>query len=185
MAHSHHEHRSHHKSRQRVSHIMKSGGHAHSDAAADKKLINKLIAKHEQEHHVSGHKKGGRLAKYARGGAAKKHHTQVNIAVVAPHGKSADQGAGAAPGAPLPHPPVGAAPPPGPPGLPPGGPMGGPPGLPPGAIPRPPMKRGGKVSEMKPVPFGKFKPRAGMDSGEGRVALHHSQAKYSGKHKKK
>lgn len=189
MSHSHQGHREHGKSRQRASHLMKSGGHAHSDAAADKKLIAAALRQHEKkEHGVHGHKRGGRLNKYARGGAAKKHHTQVNIAVVAPHGK--DQGAaGAAPGVPAvpPHPPMQGGPPMGPaPVLPPG--AGGPPGpIPAGAVPppRPPMKRGGRVSEMKPVPFATFKPRAGADSGEGRLALEKHQGKLRGRNKKK
>lgn len=190
MSHSHQSHREHGKSRQRASHLMKSGGHAHSDVAADKKLIKQMLAEHERkEMRVEGKLRHTRHNKYARGGAAKKHHTQVNIAVVAPHGK--DQGAaGAAPGAPAvpPHPPMQGGPPMGPaPVLPPG--AGGPPGpIPAGAMPppRPPMKRGGRVSEMKPVPFATFKPHAGTDSGEGRLALHKHQGKLNRTmHKKK
>ena len=69
MAHSHHAHREHVVSRQRVHHIMKGhkrGGKAHPDAAADKKLFGKLIAEHEGKAH--GEKAHGRLDKYARGG---------------------------------------------------------------------------------------------------------------------
>jgi hypothetical protein len=174
MTHPFHSHREHHKSRGRVGHIMKSGGHPHSDAAADKKLFSHLIAQHEaKEEGIPGHKHGGRLDKYARGGRTKgKHHTQVNIAVVAPHGKDASpSGAGALPGGPpLPRSPA-AGPPP---GLPPGGPpMAGPPGLPPGGgMPpgmKPPgmMKRGGKVKTY--ARGGKLGMTAGAESGEGRL----------------
>lgn len=168
MAHSHHEHRAHHVSRKRVHHVMKSGGHAHhADEAADKKLFHHMIKAHaKQEHGVHGLKRGGRLDKYARGGAAKdkKHHTQVNIAVVAPHGK--DQAGAASGGLPMP--------PPRPPaGLPPGGPppMGMPPGgPPPGMMPKPPMKRGGTVRPAKMVTKS---PKGGAYSGEGRLEKSH------------
>lgn len=172
--HSHHEHRAHSASRKRVGHIMKTGGHAHSDAAADKKLFAHMLKEHEAGEGVHGEKRGGRLNKYARGGHAKKHGTQVNIAIVGHHGKHPPDNA-MAPGGPMGLPPGGPGGPPpalppggalagGPPGLPPrppmGMPMGGPPGMPPGMPPRPPgmMKRGGKVGMT-----------AGGDSGEGRL----------------
>lgn len=158
MAHPHSEHRAHHVARKRAHHLMKDGGHAkhpHADEAADRKLFKKMIAEHE--HKVHGHAKGGRLHKFARGGAAKKGAAQVNIAIVTPHGKASDQPMGATPGGPpaLPPRPIGPAlggsPPP---ALPPG--LAGPPG--PMMPPRPPMKRGGRV-----------KMDAGAKSGEGRL----------------
>ncbi len=66
---------------------------------------------------VEGAKSGGRLDKYARGGAVKKGSTNVNV-IIAPQG-----GAGGPP--PLPLPPAGGAPPMAPPAPPPG--MAGPP----------------------------------------------------------
>jgi hypothetical protein len=54
MAHPFAEHKAHKVSKHRVGHIMKSGGHPHSDAAADKKLFNELIAKHEAKEHDAG-----------------------------------------------------------------------------------------------------------------------------------
>lgn len=169
MAHPHSEFRSHVVSRKRAGKLLKDGGHAgHSDVAADKKLISKMISAHEKtEHGVEGKAKGGRVDKYARGGRTKKSSkagTHVNIAVVAPHGRHPADGA--LPGGP-PLPPPGG---PGlPPGLPPGGPpMGGPPGLPPGGPPMPPpgmgprppgmMKRGGRV-----------KMKGGAETGQGRL----------------
>ncbi len=171
MPHDFQAHRAHHASRSRVGHIMKSGGHAHSDAAADKKLITQMLRQHEASEGVHGEKRGGRLNKYARGGAAKhkgKHGTQVNIAIVGHHGKHPSDAGGLAPGGPMGLPPGGPGGPP--PALPPGGGippaggppglMGGPPGLPPGMPPRPPgmMKRGGRV-----------KMTAGAYSGVGRL----------------
>lgn len=171
MAHPFQEHRAHSVSRKRVGHIMKSGGHAHSDAAADKKLIAQMLRKHEaEEHEVPGERHGGRIGKYARGGAAKgKKHGNVNIAIIAHHGRHPADGA-------MPGGPAGVIPPSGPvaggapPVLPPGGapsPVGGPPGL----MPRPPMgppgmmKRGGGVK----VKGGGLGMTAGAFSGEGRL----------------
>ncbi len=128
--------------------IRAAGGRVHSDAAADTKLVGKMIRSHAaKEHGVHGLKRGGRLDKFQRGGAAKKKHgTQVNIAVVAPHGRDH--------GAPAGGPPPGGAPPPMPPAPPMGGPPMPPPGMgmgaPPGLPPRGPMmKRGGKVKKFQ------------------------------------
>lgn len=170
--HSHHAHRAHKVSKSRVKHIMhghkRGGGVHHDDEAADRKLFNKLIKEHHaKEHKVEGHASGGRLDKYARGGKTKggkgKHHTQVNIAVVSPHGgvggSPSPSGASPAglglPGGGPPRPPM-------PPGPPPGAmPPGGPPGMPPGMGMKPPgmMKRGGKVTGQK----------GGADTGVGRL----------------
>lgn len=165
MAHPFQSSREHGTSRSKAGKFMKAaGGGAHSDVAADKKLISKMVGAHAaKEHGVHGLATGGRLEKYARGGRTKhkkKPHTQVNIAVVAPHGHP---DAGALPGGPRP-PMAGAAPPSPPP------PMGGPPGMPPGMMPhpgmmppgggmpppgmmppRPPMKMGGKVKHTGSV----------------------------------
>ena len=46
---------------------MKKGGMAHSDAAMDKKLIRKEIARAEKME-GEGMKKGGKVMKYAKGG---------------------------------------------------------------------------------------------------------------------
>lgn len=175
MAHPYEGSKSQVVSRKRAGMFLKAaGGKAHSDEAADKKLIKKMLAQHEKEEmKVEGSLKHQRADKYARGGRTKgkgKGHTQVNIAVVAPHGRHPAD-AGALPGGPPmppPRPPLAGGP--GlPPGLPPGGPPGGgPPGLPPGLAggpppgmpPRPPgmMKRGGRV-----------KMKGGAETGEGRL----------------
>lgn len=133
----------------------KTGGKVHSDEAADKKLITKMLNKHEAGEKPEGKKAGGRLDKFARGGKTKSKGkgNHVNIAIINPKG-----GADAAAAPPL----GGGMPPPPPraPMAPPGPMMGGPSGgLPPGMGPKPPgmMKRGGKV-----------KMTAGADSGVGR-----------------
>ena len=186
MAHPFSEHRAHRASKKRVGHIMKSGGHAHSDAAADKKLFKNLIAQHEgRESKAPGYKRGGRLDKFARGGRAKDHGKhQVNIAIVNPKGhEGAGAGAGPMPGpgaAPPPRPPM-AGPPMMPPGMPPGGGPAGPmPGMPPGGMPgRPPFKRGGKVRGF--AKGGKIGTtasvrniKAGSESGIGRLQKIHA-----------
>ena len=81
-----HEFASHRNSEsKRVGHLLKSGGVAHSDAAADKKLISKMLKEHEKS---EGEKHGGVVSKgrldrsYAKGGRTKGHkkpHVQVNI----------------------------------------------------------------------------------------------------------
>lgn len=180
--HSHHAHRAHKASKHRVKHIMhgyKRGGSVkHEDLAEDVSLIKKAVHKHDTQLHGKGkhtdlsslgHARGGRLDKYARGGKTKgKHHTQVNIAVVSPHGGSPAPGGPPPGGGGLALPPGGPPRPPmaGPPG---GMPMGGPPGMPPGMPPKPPgmMKRGGGVKSTKPAHIGKHP--AGGDNGEGRL----------------
>ena len=173
MSHSHAHLREMHPGRKRAhetSKHFKRGGKVHGDEAEDKKLITKMLNKHEAGEKPEGKKAGGRLDKYARGGKTKgKHGNHVNIAIVNPGAKD---GAGAGgpmaappPGGmpmPPPHPPMG-----GPPGMPPGMPPGGPPGgLPPGMGPKPPgmMKRGGKVYKRG----GKVHMTAGADTGPGR-----------------
>lgn len=169
MAHPFQSSRSHSVSRKRASSMMKAaGGRAHSDEAADRKLISKMLAEHERQEHEEG-AMPGKAGKYARGGRTKKKHsTQVNIAVVTPHGRHPAD-AGGPPHLPMGGPPPGGLPPGGPPGLPPGlppggPPMGGPPGLPPGMPPpgmKPPgmMLRGGKVTGQ----------RGGAETGIGRL----------------
>lgn len=170
MAHSHAAHREHKASKARVKHILghKGGGAAHPDEAADRKLFGKMIKEHEaKETKMEGHKSGGRLDKYARGGATKhkgKHHTQVNV-IVAPHRGSPSPGGDAPAGA-------GAVPPPPLPG---GPPPGGPPPMmpPPGGGGMPPMKRGGRAYARG----GKIGMTAGAESGEGRLQKAHKYSK--------
>ena len=160
MAHSHAHLREVHAGRKRVHHILKGhkkGGRVHSDEKEDRKLITKMINEHEGAEKPEGKKSGGRLDKYARGGAAKKKHgNHVNIAIINGKGQQdAPPALGAPPGGlpmPPPKPPMG-----GPPGLPPGLPPGGPGMAPPGMKPPGMMKRGGKVHMT-----------AGADSGVGR-----------------
>ena len=120
----------------------------------------------------SGHASGGRVDKFARGGAAKggKKGTHINI-MVAPHGGHA---VGGAPGGMPPHPPGPPMPPPGPPGMPPPGAMP-PPGM--GAGPPPPPGMGGPPPGMPMRNSGgrvykrggKVSMKAGSISGEGRL----------------
>lgn len=124
----------------RAKHLTKAyakGGKVHSDEAEDKKLISKMLSAHDRK--VEGKASGGRLDKYARGGAAKKKgDTNINI-VLAPQGKEP-----APP--PMMPPPMPIPPPVAPPG---GGPGGPPPGM---------MQRGGKVVMT-----------AGAETGKGRL----------------
>ena len=93
---------------------------------------------------VPGKASGGRLDKFARGGATKKAATNVNIAIVVPSGSKGGE-----------EPPMVL--PPGGPGGPPPGMEGPPPGMPPmGPPPMGPMARGGRL------------PTAGAESGVGR-----------------
>lgn len=159
MSHPYKAHKATTVAKQRVKAIMKKRGGA---VEGDKEALHaaKKIVKHEEkELKVEGKKRGGRLDKYARGGkVGKKPHTQVNIAVVAPHGRSSPGDHGAAPaggppspgGPPMPPPGMGAPPPGGPP-MPPPGAMPPPGGKPPGM-----MNRGGRI-------------KAGAESGEGRL----------------
>jgi hypothetical protein len=144
----------HKRAKEMVRHF-KSGGAVKRATGGATALKRGGHAKHE-EVKAEGKASGGRLDKYARGGATKKHgkghHTHINI-VVAPKGGDAapPPGLGAGgppmggPGAPMvPKAPMG--PPPGALGA---GPPGMPPGMPPPGAggPKPPgmMRRGGKV----------------------------------------
>ena len=173
MAHPYAAHREHKAGKARAHHIsgLKSGGRAkHSDAAEDRKMIKHAV--HAHEAHMHGGKAKTRLDKFARGGKTKdKHHTQVNVAVVAPHHKSPG-GAGAPPdlGATPPAPPPVGGPPPGM-GAPP--PMGAPMGGPPPGSGMPPMKRGGRAYKSG----GGIKMKGGAMSGEGRLAKAKAAAK--------
>lgn len=129
--HPFHQHGEHKKGHERVKHILKSGGAAHPDAAADKKLFSNLIAEHDRgESKVEGGK--GR-SRFARGGRTKHKGSQTNIAIVVPQ-KGASSGSDGPQAGPVSPPMAGPAPPmPMPPG--------GPPGMPP-----PPMRAsGGRV----------------------------------------
>lgn len=129
MAHPYSQHAEQKKSRQRVGHIMKSGGVAakHDDVAADKALFHQMMAQHERaEMKMEGKKAPSR---YARGGKVKSPRT--NISIVVPQRSSPPVAVGPQAGAAGPPPMAAPAPP-----------MGGPMG------PMPPMPmraRGGKV----------------------------------------
>ena len=167
MAHSHHHLREVHPGRKRAHEFakhFKRGGKVHDDEAADRKLFGKMIKEHEGAEKPEGKKAGGRLDKYARGGAAKKKHgNHVNIAIINGKGHPDAPPAMAAPpgGLPMPppKPPMG-----GPPGLPPGLPPGGPGMAPPGMKPPGMMKRGGRTFKRG----GKVHMTAGSLTGEGR-----------------
>lgn len=144
--HPFHQHGEHRAGRERVKHILKSGGAAHPDAVADKKLFSDVMGRSERgESRVEG----GKGKCFARGGRAKHKGSQTNIAIVVPQkgGSPAAEG----PQGPV-MPPVAG---PTPPMMPPGGP-GGP----------PPMRAsGGRVK-------GKL-PSAGAESGVGRLQKAH------------
>lgn len=124
--HPFHQHGEHKKGHERVKHILKSGGAAHPDAAADKKLFSNLIAEHDRgETKVEGRKGPSR---FARGGKVRHKGTQTNIAIVVPQ-KGGSPTDAAPQGGPA-MPPM-AGPPPMPMPMPPGGPPGGPGGPPP------------------------------------------------------
>ncbi len=171
MAHPYAAHAEHKKGHERVKHIMKSGGAAHSDAAADKKLFSKLIAEHEKgEAKVEGRKGPSR---FARGGKVHKGKNQTNIAIVVPQ-KSESPASGPQAGPVPPTAGPAAMPPPMPPGA------GGPPGMPP-----PPMRAsGGRVggdsskenlkgwsdrAKANSYARGGRLPTAGAESGVGRL----------------
>jgi hypothetical protein len=154
MAHPYSQHKEVHAGKKRAHEMSKSYKRGGSVKANDHDADDKPHAKHKAEGgeiKAEGKASGGRLDKFARGGAAKKHgkgHTHINI-VVAPKG---GDGPAPPPGLGAGGPPMGGAPPmpPKPPmGPPPGGPMGaGPPGgpmPPPGMKPPGMMKDGGKV----------------------------------------
>jgi len=111
---------------------------------------------------IRGHKKGGKVEAFARGGKAKgkgkgKKGTNVNITIVQPP-KDEKEPIGLQPPMMPPRPPM--APPPGMEGGPGGGP---PPMMPPGGMP--PMKRGG-VAYAK---GGKVPMKGGAETGQGRL----------------
>ena len=140
-----------------------SSGQSHPDGGSDAKAA-KFKNNSPSEYKVGGAVSAPRLDKFARGGKTKggKKGTHINIAVVAPGGKSEDKMAGPGampPGMPpmMPKPPM-AMPPPG------AGPGGPPPGMPPG-MPPGPMKRGGAAYAKG----GMVKMTAGAGTGEGRL----------------
>ncbi len=63
------------------------GGQVHSDEAQDRRLISKMMAKHEkmEGEKVAGGKSKGRMDKYARGGRA---DPKVKITIVNPQGEN-------------------------------------------------------------------------------------------------
>lgn len=165
--HPFHHVRETHAGRKRANEMAKGfkrGGAAHGDEAADRKLFKRMIKEHDEK--VPGRASGGRLDKFARGGKTK-HGTQVNIAVVAPHGR---QGAAPAPGGILP--PAGGGLPPKPPIAPPPPPPGAG-AMPPPGMMKPPMKTGGRAYKHG----GKVHMTAGAFSGVGRLekARHHGK----------
>lgn len=123
MAHPYAEHRQHKVERSRAQKMAGTSSEAHSDVAADRKLIKAMVKPSAMK--MEGKASGGRLDKYARGGKVKKASTNVNV-IIAPQG-----GGGAGPAMP---PPLMA-----------GAPAALPP-APPSALPPPmPQKRGGRA----------------------------------------
>lgn len=178
MAHPYEAHRDKH-THERVAHITRgyaSGGAVrgtgHSDEAADRRLVKKMLAEHERkEMEVEGklRHRMDRAPRRARGGKVKKHgKVNVNV-VVAPQQHGAPS-----PGlAPMAGPPPAAVPmrPPmaGPPGMPPGGPP-----MPPPGIRRNGGRAYGKGGAVKPGPAW----NEGLKSG---TQVQHSPNKSDGK----
>lgn len=169
--HPFHQHGEHRKGHERVKHILKSGGAAHPDVAADKKLFSELIAKHDRgEMKVEGRKGPSR---FARGGRTKHKGAQTNIAIVVPQkgGSPTEAGSQGPAVPPMAGPPPMPMPPPG---------GGGPPGAP----PMPMRASGGRVggdaskenlkgwserAKANSYARGGRLPTAGAESGVGRL----------------
>ena len=140
---------------------LRTGGKVHSDAAEDKKLIDKEFTRLEKREEKTGKKAEGgavkpRLDHFARGGKVKgkghgKGKTITNVIIAPQGGAHPPMPMGGSPGAPPmlpPRPPVGGgAPPPGLAAALAGGAPGGSPPMPPPGAGRPPgIKRGGRVA---------------------------------------
>lgn len=164
MAHPYANHSENAVAKRRVKTVMKSGGYVHSDAAADKKLMKKMMAKHEKEEmgKHEGMKAGGRLDRRARGGAVgqfamggtvdgirkptpskRRPHVAVNVVNISGGGGRRGM---SGPGAGI-RPPLGAPPVPPPAGV--GGFPGPVPPGPPAGLRPPGMKRGGGVAKRQ------------------------------------
>lgn len=161
----------------RVSHLTRAcGGSAkHPDAKEDKSLVKNMVKSSSLK--VEGRKNGGRLDRYARGGAVKKGATNVNVIIAPSSPKEATQtpaipGMGPAVMGPSP------VPPPRPPMAPPPGmPMGGPQAV--GAMPPPIRMDGGRVGYKK---GGAVKSGAAWEEGlRNGTQVSHSDGKNDGK----
>lgn len=151
-------HRDHHVQKERASHIAgqkhrASGGRAHSDEAADRKLIKTMLAEHDREAEgkKSRHRrdratraKGGRVGRKGKGA------THVNVIVGSPHASA-------------PMPPVAPMPP-----------------MPPAAAPAAPPPAIAGLSGMSPMRARGGSVKSGPAWNEGRKAgtkVQHSPAK--------